>query len=117
MLKRIWDVGHSYVLMQCILYKSIWTCKLRYEYGEQDYARECTKCVGEWRNLEMGDKSYALFLFYKVKFVHLFNMQFTMTCQFKALNYNTVELFIHFSYAHFEEKEIILISTSYSILI
>ena len=50
------------------------------------------------------------FFFYKVKFVHLFNIQFTMTCQFKALNYNTVE-FIHFSYAHFKEKEIILIST------
>ena len=58
----------------------------------------------------MGDKSDA-FLFYKVKFVHLFNKQFAKTYQFKAFLYNTIEI-IHFTYAHFKEIEIVSSSTS-----
>ena len=58
----------------------------------------------------MGDKSDA-FLFYKVKFVHLFNKQFAETYQFKEFLYNTIEI-IHFTYAHFKEIEIVSSLTS-----
>ena len=62
----------------------------------------------------MGHKSDACFLFYKFKFVHLFNKQFAMTYQFKAFKYNTVEI-MYFSYAHFKDIEVVLGSTSYQI--